>query len=255
MKKGAFSVLVVVLMMVLAPAFFAYAADQKIPIIPKPTSIPGPSTDTMSTGAKVREFVLEKTLPEFVSGFLGFVAIVGVIALIVGSVQMLIAYGNDEQIETAKKTMTYAIISVGIAMLAFVIVKIIVSLPLESPRPPGGAASSLFVQTAYALGVDDVFPTQDKLFKDSDEYAGGASLPDGDLKTDLIPQFIKIILALSGTLVFISFTVAGVMMVVANANDEMYEKAKKIILYSVIAAAVISGSYGLIYGVFTLRLQ
>ena len=106
---------------------------------------------------------------------------------------------------------------------------------------------------AYALGINDVLPSGETLFQASG--TDGASLPTGSFRYELVPQVIKIMLGLAGTLAFISFTVGGVMLVVAHGNEEMETTAKNIFLYSVIAMVVIAGAYGVIYGVLTLRFQ
>jgi len=110
-----------------------------------------------------------------------------------------------------------------------------------------------FHQDASAIAsTDELFPQPDTLFQDGQN---GATLPTGDLKTDLVPQGIKILLAIAGTLAFIAFTVGGVIMVTGQGNEEIYTKAKNIFMYAAIGLAVIAGSYGLVYGIITLRLQ
>jgi glucose uptake protein GlcU len=50
-----------------------------------------------------------------------------VLFIIVGGIRYITAYGNEEQTESAKKTLTNAIIGVVIVILAFVIVRVIVN--------------------------------------------------------------------------------------------------------------------------------
>lgn len=58
-----------------------------------------------------------------------------VLFIIIGSIQMLTAYGNDEKISKGKQTITYAIVGLVIAILSYAIVTIISSINLNSPPP------------------------------------------------------------------------------------------------------------------------
>lgn len=53
-------------------------------------------------------------------GILGFIAI---IAFVISGILYLTAAGNEEQIEKAKSTMTYAIIGLVVALLGWVVVR------------------------------------------------------------------------------------------------------------------------------------
>lgn len=73
----------------------------------------------------------EVTATGLILGFIGIgLAIAGTLAvlfIIVGGIRYITAYGNEEQTEGAKKTLTNAIIGVVIVILAFVIVRVIVN--------------------------------------------------------------------------------------------------------------------------------
>lgn len=53
-----------------------------------------------------------------------------VIMIIIGGIEMLTAYGNEEKIGNAKKTITYAIVGLVVAILSYAIVTIISSIKL-----------------------------------------------------------------------------------------------------------------------------
>lgn len=53
-----------------------------------------------------------------------------VIFMIIGGIEMLTAYGNDEKIANAKKTITYALVGLVIALLSYAIVTIISSVKI-----------------------------------------------------------------------------------------------------------------------------
>lgn len=74
----------------------------------------------------------------------------------------------------------------------------------------------------------------------------------GDLGT-ILSSLIKFILAITGTIAFISFSYAGVLMVTARGNEDQIKKGKDIILWSIIALAIIAGSYAVVLGVSQLK--
>lgn len=58
---------------------------------------------------------------------LGFVAMIGVLAIVWGGINYIASAGNEETAKTAKKTITYGLMGVVIAGFAYAIVKVIVS--------------------------------------------------------------------------------------------------------------------------------
>ena len=56
---------------------------------------------------------------------LAVAGLVAVLFLIIGGVRYVVAAGNEEQLESAKKTITHAIIGLVIIILSFVIVRVI----------------------------------------------------------------------------------------------------------------------------------
>lgn len=63
--------------------------------------------------------------------------------IIIGGIQILTAYGNDEKIGNAKKTITYAIVGLLIAILSYAIVSIISGIQIgpQSQQGQPGAGS------------------------------------------------------------------------------------------------------------------
>ncbi len=68
----------------------------------------------------------------------------------------------------------------------------------------------------------------------------------------LVANAIKIVLNISGTLAFISFTVGGIMLVTAQGKEEQLTKGKLILFWSVGALAIIAASYAIVLGVSSL---
>ena len=57
--------------------------------------------------------------------------------MIVGGIQILTAYGNEEKVSAGKKTMTYAIVGLLIAILSYAIVSIISGVRLAGTPQQG----------------------------------------------------------------------------------------------------------------------
>lgn len=78
------------------------------------------------------------------------------------------------------------------------------------------------------------------------------SLPKGD-QQELLTRIIQIILAITGTLALASFTYGGIMLLTAQGNEDSIGKAKKLIMWSVIALLIIATSYAITLGVSQLQ--
>lgn len=81
------------------------------------------------------------------------------------------------------------------------------------------------------------------------DYLG--RLPGGDWRI-VLSNIIKLILQITGSLAFISFTVGGVMMITSQGNEEKTSKGKNIILWSLLALIIIATSYAIVLGITQL---
>lgn len=100
-----------------------------------------------------------------------------------------------------------------------------------------------------------LFPTQEELIENARQREEGTSLSTGDLGEDFIPFFINSGLSIAGTLIFVSFLYAGFLLVFANDSEENIEKGKKIMIYSVVGAAVMAISYAVVFGIANLQIN
>lgn len=75
------------------------------------------------------------------------------------------------------------------------------------------------------------------------------AVPAGDIVTDFIPQIIRQLFRFAWLAILISFTVSGVMMVMAHGEDEKVTKAKGMIYYSLIGFAFITLAFALVKAV------
>jgi hypothetical protein len=79
------------------------------------------------------------------------------------------------------------------------------------------------------------------------------NLPSGDLTTQFIPQFIKIILGLVRLLITVMIIYAGYLFVTHFGEDEALTKAKSILNYCVLGIAFIALAYAIVWGVANLK--
>ncbi len=222
-----------------------------IPEIPKPDYLPGPESDETTDSSGIRDFFLNETIPQAINLGIGLLAIAAFIGILVGSIQMLTAFGNEEKIKKAKTVFTYSILGFVIIMFSYAIISIVVSVALPS------SDSSAFIPKTYAVDVEDdvdiLFPSQEELIEQHDEQ-GRISLPSGDFLGEVVPAAITNIFYFFGILIFISLMYGGVYLVIGRGNEEITTKAKNIVIYSLVAIAVASLGYAIIYGIATLDL-
>jgi len=102
---------------------------QTIPCVP---NLPCIQQETQTKGKNVREYITGTFGTTFMKVFLGLTAASSVIFIIVGGLQMHLAFGNEEGINKAKKTLTWAIVGLIISILSVAIVQIISKLPIKN---------------------------------------------------------------------------------------------------------------------------
>ncbi|MBI3231921.1 MAG: hypothetical protein HYZ51_02480 [Candidatus Doudnabacteria bacterium] len=80
---------------------------------------------------------LTGTLLTIAKGFLAIVALWAVVFIIIGGFKLTMAQGNEESYLAAKKTITWAILGVVVAVLSFSIIAIVQNLlQIKVPEPP-----------------------------------------------------------------------------------------------------------------------
>ncbi len=146
----------------------------------------------------------------------------------------------------------------GLVMTLIMVFTLSAPLMAHAQGPSGSGATP--PQTNNVSG-----PSPDELFNTGTSTAGSTSKIGivGNLYTtfknaswsDILAGIVKFILAITGALAFVSFTYAGVMMVTARGNEEQIKKGKDILLWSIIALAIIATSYSLVLGVSLLKFS
>ncbi len=113
------------------------AIDEGRLCIPKPRTLPGP-TEEKQNKTYFRDTLLVQLTRTLVSlaGGLAF------LFFIFGGVQMLTAYGNEDQYTKAKKTLIWSIVGFLLAMFSFTIVSIIGNIEITPNQRTGTATTT-----------------------------------------------------------------------------------------------------------------
>ncbi|MFA7170934.1 MAG: pilin [Candidatus Paceibacterota bacterium] len=91
---------------------------------------------------------LDKTILSATNWILGLISLIAVLAIIWGGVQYLTSAGNEDTMRTAKKTITYAIIGLVVAGIAYSIVNVLITTVITD----GGAAAGDAANTNTVSG-------------------------------------------------------------------------------------------------------
>lgn len=102
---------------------YSYAASSNSsPSIPKPTTLPGPST---GNAAENENYLISNLIPTVAKGLLGLLGGGSLIFMIYGGVQYLMSFQNEENATNAKKTIQYALMGMLFGIFSYSIVNIV----------------------------------------------------------------------------------------------------------------------------------
>lgn len=113
-------------------------------------------------------------------------------------------------------------------------------------------AASVFAgpfDDAVSGKVNQLLPEASVRVNEEGQQAGRQALPSANLKTQILPKAIKTFLMLVGSLSLVVFVYAGVMLVIAQGNEEDVTKFKNILLWSLVGLAFITASYAIVRGI------
>ena len=129
--KKTFSLIITTLTMFSLQVGLAFAENNPLtmsrpPIIPggtesAPLKLPGVGSDT-------GQALQQNVIPSITNTVIGLTGGVALLFVIISGIQILTAYGNEEKVGTAKKTLTWALAGLVLAMLSYAIVQIIISI-------------------------------------------------------------------------------------------------------------------------------
>ena len=100
------------------------------PTIPDIETLPGPQGDV----SQVSGYLQNTYFPRIAFTVVTLATAIAVTSLIIGAIQFLTAYGNEEKLGTAKKTITFSLVGVVISILSYAIVQLIFTVGYTVPR-------------------------------------------------------------------------------------------------------------------------
>lgn len=75
------------------------------------------------------------------------------------------------------------------------------------------------------------------------------AVPAGDIVSDFIPQIIRQLFRFAWVVVLISFTVSGILLIIAHGNDEKLTKAKSMIYFTLVGFAFVALAFAIVKAV------
>lgn len=225
------------------------------PDIPAPDFLPTP--DVGERGYDTQNYILNVTIPKVINIIIGLLGIVTFIGMLIASIQMLTAYGNEDKINRAKTNLRYGIFGFLVAILSYGIVSVVVSISLPNEQDGDAQTSFFSIPSAQAVDVEDdidiLLPSQQDFIEEHDED-NRVSLPGGNFLSEIVPAVITNAMYATSFLIFIGFMYGGVLLVISRGNEEGTEKAKSIMIYTAVALAVMSLGFAIIFGIANLNL-
>lgn len=214
------------------PSFFSAAST------PPPLSIDGfnPFDNEefitpagQATTNVVEHWFFSQALPEWISYVIVFAAGVSVLMIVAAGV-MLMLRGEDEELQQrGTKTIVWAIAGLIISTMAYTIVEVVNRVPIEGTNPE------------IQIDIDEA-------------NSGLANLASGDLRGEIIPDIIKIVLNLVGTLALMLIVYAGALLVMRDGDEERVTKARLLITWAIVGIITVVIAYVIVEAVVQINL-
>lgn len=106
-----------------------------------------------------------------------------------------------------------------------------------------------FITDAQAEKVKNLLPQYQFSDTNTDKYLGYIRNLPSPNTGGFITNIILLLMEAAGVLMFIGIVVAGVMLVASRENEQLRERAKKIIISLIIGMVVVAAAYAITYGV------
>lgn len=144
----------------------------------------------------------------------------------------------------------------AIALLSFMLLWVAPALTVfatengeggDAPKP-SAAGESPTVKSK----IDNVFPSE---ITPSGGTKQSLPLPTGEFKKTIVPKAIRLLLALGGIITTGVFVYAGVMLVIAQGNEEDITKFKNILIWSIVGLVFITTAYAIVRGILQLSFE
>jgi len=157
------------------------------------------------TGGIVGNTDVRTTTIHIVQKILAYMALVAVVVIVIAGIYLVTSVGNDEAKEKAKKIILYAVVGLIVILLSEAVVTVII----------GFDNGSILGGTGGIVGN-----------------------PNGDIRATVLSILFKV-LSYMALIAVVMIVIAGIYLVTSVGNEEAKEKAKKIILYTIIGLFVI----------------
>lgn len=236
----------------LAPVFVEEVAAVEPPELPGGSLLPGTSQDVkdavkgqegdLNAAEKELQWLQTTFLKNIINQLIGWTAALAVVFLVIGGYQYLTAVGNEEQIKSAHKTITWSLAGLLLALLAFAIVQILVNIEFDKPDA-----------NLLAADISEIVPFYQGW--EGAEVKEIKNLPTADFKTEFLPVIARFLIYGMAFVAFLVFFVAGVWLVIGWGNEESIKKAKNAIIWGVVGLAFAAASYALVKGLLGIDLK
>ncbi len=171
-------------------------------------------SDTIASNNGIFEhWFFTDAIPAWMSYGISLSVAIAILLIVVAGIYLMLSPEDEELKGKAIDTIRWSLVGLIIITLSYTIVEIVSNISFDSGKNPD---------------IELAIESQSEL----------DNLAKGDLRSELIPEFIQTILALMGTLALLLFIYAGGMMVLRDGDDEVVSKAKKILIYAVVGAVV-----------------
>lgn len=236
--------------------------------IPKPRTLPGLTSGEQAEEDAGKKYVGESILPAVVQFFIFAAGIGSLVFMIIGAIKYMTAYGNEESMGEAKRTIIFAVVGFLIAIFSYAIVALIISIKLDTrdARLTPASGQTYIIERAYAAYNESKSENiLENIYQEGSEGDNIKHLPFAKnieepgikqhefIAQSLYPSIIKLALGIASVLIIVSFIVAGTMYVTAQGQEEQLKKAKEILIYTVVATIIIASAYAITLGVGKLK--
>jgi len=185
--------------------------------------------DAQATSEVLDHWIFTNAIPEWISYLITFSAGIAILMIVAGGVMIMIHPEQEDFKTKGYNTILWALAGLIISVLAFSIVEIVNMLPFTSENP----ATDLRINQTNEI----------------------SNLAGGNLRTEIIPQSIQIILQLMGTLALLIFLYAGVLYVISDGEEDKTTKARNLMTWSFIGITISLLAYLIVEGVVQLNFE
>lgn len=120
--------IITILLSLLSLPSMALAASDRVPDLIHGELLPGPEKDDANDPEKINTWFQKTLIKNLINTIIGIGAALSVVVLVIGGYMYLTAMGDEEQLQQAHKTILWALLGLALALLAFAIVQVIVSI-------------------------------------------------------------------------------------------------------------------------------